>query len=77
MYGACVFRWRCVEVVLGELPRTWPGDFKSFESPDVLVCCAILDAVRGEPGCADGRIIRKMLRAGPRNLGDSKGVRVH
>ena len=30
----------------------------------------------GEPGCADGHIIRKLLRAGARNLEDFKGFGV-
>ena len=41
-----------------------------------MLCRAILDAVEGEPGCADGRIIRTLLQTGIRNEQDVKGLGV-
>ena len=61
-------RWRCIEVVLGELRRKWPGNLRHMGSPDLVLCRAILDAVHGEPGYADGRTICKLLRTGVRNV---------
>ena len=40
----------------------------SIWSLDLVPCRAILGAVHGEPGCADDRIIRKLLRTGARNM---------
>ena len=71
LYAAGAFRrWRCVEVVLEALRGRWPNDSEYYSSPDLVLCRAILDAVHGEPGCADGRIIRKLLRTGARSVGD-------
>ena len=42
----------------------------------MALCRAILDVLNGELGCADGHIIRKLLRAGARNLEDFKGFGV-
>ena len=58
-------RWRCVAVVLGELRGMWPGQLKCSESPDSVLFRAILDAVHGEPGYADSRIIRQLSLAVP------------
>ena len=71
LYAAGAFRrWRCVGVVLGALRGRWHNDSEYYSSPDLVLCRAILDAVYGEPGCADGRIIRKLLRTGARSVGD-------
>ena len=39
-------RWRCVEVVLGELRGMWPGDLECFGSGDSELRRAMHDAVR-------------------------------
>ena len=69
-------RWHCVEVVLCTLRGIWPGDLERFLSPDSVLCRAILDAVHGESGCADGRIMRKLLHTGARNLVNYQGIGV-
>ena len=68
-------RWHCVGVVLLKLNSGWPGDlrFECFRSPDSVLCRAILDAVHGGPGCADGPIIRKLLWTGARTREHFRG----
>ena len=74
LHAAGAFRrGRCVEVVLGELHGKWPDDLECFGSLEPVLCRAILDAVHGEPGCADGRIIRNLLRTGAKNMKYFKG----
>ena len=67
-------RWRCVDVVLGEFRGKWPGGLLCIECSDRVLCRAIHDAVHGEPGCADGRIIRKLLQTDTRNVEDFNGI---
>ena len=65
--GASAFRrWRCVEVLLDALRKNFPGKI-----PQLVLCRAIFDAVHGEPGFADGRIIRKLIHAGVRDWAGS------
>ena len=68
-------RWHCLEVVLSMGGRMWPGDDECFRCPRLVLCHAIIDAVRGEPGCADGNIIRKLLRIGVWHRGSCAGCR--
>ena len=78
LHAAGAFRrWRCVEVVIGVMRGPCPGNLQCFESPDSVLARAILDAVHGKPGCADGRIIRKLLRTGAKALEDYKSFGVH
>ena len=78
LHAAAAFRqWRCVEVVLGEYRGMWLGGLGRFRSPDLVLCHAILDAARGGPGCADGRIIRKLLRTDARSMEELKGFGVN
>ena len=65
--GASAFgRWRCVEVLLSALRKKFPGKI-----PHLALCRAIFDAVHGEPGFADRRIIHKLIRAGVRDWAGS------
>ena len=75
LHAAAAFRrWRCVEVVLSALRGRWIDDLECFGGRVIVLCRAILDTVHGEPGCADGHIIRKLLRTGARNTEDYKGL---
>ena len=66
-------RWRCVEVVLSKLRRMLPDDVGYFRCPDSVLCRAIIDAVHGELGYANGRIIRMLLRTGGWKRADCTG----
>ena len=71
LHAAAAFRrWRCVEVVHGALRERWVGGFEFSIGRNWVLSCAIIDAVHGEPGCANGRIIRKLLRIDDRHLAD-------
>ena len=74
LHAAGAFRrWRCVDVLLDELRGRWPRRFHGIATPDCLLRRAILDAVHGEPGCADGCIIRKLLLTDTRSIENYKG----
>ena len=74
LHAAGAFRrWRCVDVLLDELRGRWPRRFHGIATPDCLLRRAILDAVQGEPGCADGCIIRKLLLTDTRSIENCKG----
>ena len=57
LYGVSTSRrwWRCVGVVLDRLREDHPGEHRNISQPALRR--AILDAVHGEPGCTDGRIL--------------------